>query len=241
MARGNAERLGKLMHSQIQEISRRTLDAMNEETQQASKDIYVEFGEFQENFIRNVFNDAVTRFYKAYDAKKYKRQGDPENHKGGLYEVLSIKKNEDKLVKMDGPTYDSLYDPSKMHKDRKGNDLYHKVFEEGWHGGAEGIAKNKEKTWGKHPHPGIPYYRKRGMVTYPDGTRKMHKYGKWGKKAEHSTPPAEMIAEELGKAEGNELYKAFQEIGDKHNKLAMQRVNERLAEITNEVYSRGGI
>ena len=218
----------------LHKIAEETLELMNRETEKHMDLAYIEFGDYQRRTIREIFANAVQTFYDAYTPAYY-------NRSEGLFDVLDIHENADGTVAYD--TVDNLLDPSAMHKDRKGGDLYNKVFVKGWHGGAEsGRYIPKRNTSDKkttkrtkqgmssmnsiqHPSPGTPYYRTPETI-----------YSYWGKRAVRTTSPYDLFKNELHTAEGGYIFAEFKRISDKYNELAMESVQNKLNSIMSKYY-----
>lgn len=194
----------------------------------AKKAISIEFGLWQQEKVRDLFNDVVTTFYSSYTPSKYTRQGDVGSKTGGLYEILDIQTDADGQVIGTAPMYDELYNPAKMHPNRSGGDnLYQTVFVEGYHGGASSIGSNAD-VWGEHPSPGTPYWRTGGFVKYSDsGVRKYHKYGKWGRRAVRSASPRSLMGSAMLGAEA-EMDNKFYEIASKYNDAMRQDIEQNV-------------
>ena len=210
------------MKSNLEMEAELILEALNERTSKAMDDAMVEFGEYQKEKITEIFNEAVDRFYSAYSVVEngYQRQGNPAKHEGGLYEVLEIQLDDDGTVYMGntGEDYTTLFDQSKMHKDRHGGDLFNKVFMSGWHGGAE--------SGDGHPQNGTPYWRTPIPI-----------YSRWGRKARKTTSPYTMIARDLGAIEGGEMFMKFKEISQYYNDKAVKTVIEHdIPDIKAKIY-----
>lgn len=193
------------------------LDDLNKETDKAKEKSYREFGVYQKAEIRRLFNEAVKKWYDSYEPKIYHREY-------GLYKVLDFSTSEDKygMVSTRSQMYDELYNSSLMPTGRNGYDLFEKVFIEGWHGGAESIAQEKEEQWGVHPNPGVPYYR----TPHP-------KYNMWGNEAEQTESVYSIAAELISVAEKTTLHDKLDEIAHKNNDEAVEIINGR---IKNGVY-----
>lgn len=212
-------------YAKCQLVGERILKLMDEETHKAVEEAYREFGDYQSQKIRQIFTDAVDRFYSAYHPMLYERTG-------SLYDVLNLRKNSEGMAILDPPHFDRLFDPSAMSPF-----LYETVFKEGWHGGAKSIASGKADVWGAHPSPGTPYYRRGGWVKYPNSSKKKwHRYGKWGRVAKHSKAPYVMISDELQDTMGGEMFSVFKELVHKHNEDAMEIVRSRIPSIQAEVF-----
>ncbi len=216
--------------SRLHTLADKTLELMGAETEAAMEEAYVEFGEYQKEEITKIFNRAVEEFYNAYTPTTYDRQN-------GLYDLLDIKTNDRGMVIANGPNYDELYNPDRLDSHRSSADnLYQTVFQEGWHGGAKTIDDGKTDIWGRHPSPGVAYYRKPGWVKYPGNEKKeWHRYGKWGRRAVRTEAPYYMISRELRAIEGTEMFAKFKEISNKHNEAAMQRVNAKIPQLMEEI------
>lgn len=202
----------------IEIFGKRVLHEANKLSKEVVERTRIEFGSYQRERIKQLFNDAVNKFYSSYTPSQYERTW-------GLYDVLSISQNSFGEVIYDD--IQDILDPSRMHTDRKGGDLFEKVFMHGWHGGAEGINSNEE-MWGNHPSPGTPYYRKPGFITLPDGTRVWHRWGQWGKRAVKTTPPADILYDSLVRAEYGDLREHAKEIFYRHNDEMVQYVNQEI-------------
>ena len=186
--------------------------------------LWEEFGEYQRAKITSLFRSAVGRFYDAYEPQKYVR-----TH--SLYNLLQLPTDDRGLVEY-GDTMD-LIDRSKIHRDRQGGDsLFDTVFMEGWHGGAKYISPDKEDAWGKHPEPGIPYWRKKGRG---------HRYGSWGRRAvrtalsSNATAPYWVFDEELDDSSA-ELGNAFIAIDEKLWGETCDEINLEVSMISKEIY-----
>ena len=216
-------------YDKLTTLANRVLDEMNKASKDTVEKTYAEFGMYQRDRIRQIFNDAVGNFYAAYTPTQYDRTY-------GLYDVLNISYDRYGRVMYDEVL--DLLEPSRMHTDRKGGDLFQKVFMEGWHGGAERIGTSEE-IWGAHPSPGVPYYRKPGFITLPDGTRKWHKWGKWGRRSVRTVAPAAMMYNELLVAESGDLHNKLLEIVNRYNDEAMDRIHkEVIPRLRAEIFHR---
>lgn len=216
-------------YDRLTTLANRVLDEMNKVSKDTVEKTYAEFGIYQRDKIRQIFNDAVGHFYAAYTPTQYERTY-------GLYDVLNISYDRYGRVMYDEIL--DLLDPGRMHTDRKGGDLFQKVFMEGWHGGAENIGTS-EDIWGSHPSPGIPYYRKPGFVTFPDGTRRWHKWGKWGRRSVRTIAPATMMYNELLASEYGDLHSKLLEIVNRYNDEAMDRIhNEVIPRLRAEIFDK---
>lgn len=224
------------LEEQMNTLVDRLTEIVNEELDQADKDTYKAYGVIEQKKAKEIFDKSVTEFYGAYKPNVYKREANIQGKTGGLFDVFYMDLDEDGMINTDVPGFTNLFDESQMHTGRDGSDLFDKVFMHGWHGGAAGIDGGKIETWGAHPSPGTPYYRKRGKVRYPDGTVKWHKYGKWGRRAEHSTPPASLFASYFSAAESGELQDTFDRIENENYEKAMERVSKRQEALETEIF-----
>lgn len=206
------------------EFADKVQKAINQRTSKALSDAFADFGQYQQERIREIFNDAVTSFYDSYQPSMYVRQGDTSSKTGGLYSVLDMKTDSDGWVISSAPDYDELYNPDKMHANRSGgNNLYQTVFVEGYHGGASSISGSKSAIWGSHPSPGTPYYRAPGWVKYPgESKKKWHKYGKWGRRSVHSLSPYRIISTNLSIAENGEMLDKLSQLVHEYNDRAVE-------------------
>lgn len=144
-----------------------------------SKEMAAVYGPIQAEKYKNAFERAVTEFYSDYTPLLYIRTGDADAKEGGLYELFHQDIDNDSGMVV-GTTATTGPEPMDLIQNSTMPDfLYKTTFVEGWHGGAKKIAPEKVATWGAHPNPGHPMWRTRGWVTYPDGERKIHRYGSW--------------------------------------------------------------
>ena len=174
-----------------------------EKADKAIAETYREFGQYQRQIIIDIFNNAVDQFYTSYKPDFYEREY-------GLYDVLNLEYDDRGLI-FTGNNNRGIFDEGKMHGDRKGGDLFNKVFIQGWHGGAESSYR------GDHPEPGIPYYRKPvGYYTY------------WGRRSVQTKSPYDIINEGLEYGAVPNMRAKLQAILDKKCK---QAENEILKEV----------
>lgn len=166
-----------------------------------------EFGAYQQSKLAALFSEAVQEFYAAYTPSLYSRQY-------GLYETLDLKIDSDGTVLYD--TAIDLVDASKMHGDRNGGDLFRKVFEQGWHGGAES-GPDGETGKDDHPSPGTPYYR----TPHPY-------YRHWGQKAIQTESPLDILQRKLDHAEGGEMFSTFKQIFNKYRDESDELVRSKI-------------
>lgn len=196
------------------------------ETKAAMKRADIEFGAYQQVRIREIFNTAVDSFYQSYSPSYYGRRN-------SLYDMLQLHTDDSGMVisglveATDATDYRGLFDKT-MPTDRKGGSLFDIVFVEGWHGGAKSINAAAAATWGAHPSPGVPYYRRGGIVIGKNGKRFYHKYGKWGRQTVRTESPYQKISMDLSSAERGELFEMFISIGDKYNEEAVLKINEKI-------------
>ena len=166
--------------------------------------------------IQDIFNDAVDTFYSSYEPNLYNRRGDPSSHSGGLYELLSIRTDEDGTGILMGKNYMGLFDESRMHGDRHGGSLFNKVFVEGWHGGAE--------SGQGHPKPGTPYWRSPA----PDYT----KWYKPAKRAKKNERAYSIIVKKLNDmergGENSEVDQKYYDVSKKHFDVAIQKIIKKI-------------
>lgn len=193
------------LNSRIVKLGGELASALRDYIKKDEKEGYKEFGMAQQNAITSIFEHGVQQFYNAYTPIEYSRTG-------GLFKVLQMRTDENGVVQSEDEKHMDLYDPSRMHKDRKGGDLFDKVFVHGWHGGAA--------SGPYHPYPGAPYYR-----TYNDWGR----YGAWGRRAYQSKAPADIIHEELSEANPGYIYELFCEIMNEHTLGALQEFAKKEA------------
>lgn len=184
---------------------------VKEEYAKAIKDTYEEFGRYQEMIIEEIFNNAVNQFYTSYTPDFYDRTR-------GLYDVLDLIIDKRGIV-LTGMDNMLLFDRDKMHGDRKGGDLFHKVFIEGWHGGAESSYR------GDHPESGTPYYRK--PYRY---------YTQWGKRAKRTESPYQIINQELEVGSVPIMQARLQQILEDNVSIAERRMKNRVRALQRELF-----
>ena len=220
------------MDRKIQQWCDYTLKRLNEETSKAMDAAYKDFGIYQQRVITEIFWGAVDQFYSDYTPSEYQRTY-------GLFDVLDLDSNLDEygMVVTGVKGFGDLFDATKMHKDRKGNDLFDKVFMHGWHGGAENINTGAAAIWGNHPSPGIPYYRTYGWVQYPNSSKKRwHRYGSWGQKAIQTKPPYKIFKEHMTAIERGEMLRTFVKISNEHNDKAVTKVQKEATDYGNKLF-----
>lgn len=206
----------------------KALGALVKECEKVPARGYKEFGEYQQEKICDIFEDAIDEFYDAYDPAYYDRNYD-------MYDVLKLKTDEFGMVSSDYP-YTDILDPTAMQGDRMGGvPLFSLVFLEGWHGGARSISSSKAAAWGTHPSPGTPRYRRPGRTF--NGRGRWHKYGKWGDKAFQSEAPLWIFSDNLTVAESGEIYDMFKQIFQKHADNAVKKVaNEDIPKLFASIF-----
>lgn len=144
--------------------------------------------------IKTIYNTAIENFYANYPNPKYDRREDK-----GLKHLLVI--THDK--KKGELSWD--FDPSKIpYRDGSGGgegDLYDLVFRQGYHGGSTYDSKK-----GKHPNPGVPYYR------YPAPY-----YTYWGRPAEKAPiSPLEDFNQQIENYKKKQFQEDYDSIYEKH-------------------------
>lgn len=213
----------------------RVTDEWNKESNKAIKKMKKDIGQYKTQKIKDTFYDSVTAFYNAYTPSLYQRKGDTSSKTGGLYDVLRIQKDNDGMVIAND--YIDLFDSNLMHKDRKGNDLFNKVFKEGWHGGAETIHHNPD-VWGKHPSPGTPYYRTAGFVKVAPGSNRYvwRRYGKWGRKATKTKSSYILFTTEMDRAQAGEMKLDIKTIVQEDFGELAKIMTEKALQIEKEVF-----
>lgn len=218
-------------NNKIQKILTRSGDAAQKLVSKASKKIYQEFGEYQRNVIEIIFNNAVDEFYDSYQPLVYKRNR-------SLYNLLDIPVDSDGMLNSIEPDFRDMYNESKMTIARNGGSLFDTVFVRGYHGGASSIGQNKAEIWGHHPNPGVPYYRTRGIVRYPNGGTSFHRYGRWGRKAFKSKSPFYSIAEKIYSFDspGGEWDGVFNSIVNEQMDICAKEIQTETDKIAKEVF-----
>lgn len=224
-------------------FAEKALKLMGAETEKAVQVAEREFGVYQQKKIKQIFDDAITKFYDDYTPSMYDRNGDKQSRSHGLYDILDMRTQENGMV-IYNDDYLGLFDRSKMHMGRDRDtgevaDLFDKVFIEGWHGGAKGISSEKEGVWGKHPPGSEGYYRTGGTITLPDSGKSVwHRWGSWGKKAKQMLPsPYELICKNIDIADikGGDFDTAYDSTVRKYNDEAMKRVEKELPSLAQDV------
>lgn len=234
-----------LRYDRIEQIKRESQKIVTQEIAKAYDGTFKDFGKIQEQEIREAFAMSVNMFYDAYAPSRYKRRND-------LYDVMGEIKFKEKgtvetegVLSVGGTSFSGEYmglfrEPQGTFRDRSGNSLFGKVFIDGWHGGAESINDNSAELWGAHPEPGVPYYRKGGMITRTDRHgktyKKYHPYGVWGKKAEQSTSAYELFVDEMHKREKGALYDAMKNISSKYVKIMADNLGREISKIIKRIW-----
>ena len=185
---------------------RRVVRIWKYEEGRANRNLEHEFRKYQREKIEIMFMEAVNEFYNSYSPNTYVRQY-------GLLDVLSLQIDENGEIARDGNTdqeiINKMFNPSAMHKDRHGGDLFNKVFVQGWHGGAESGTG--------HPHSGVPYYR----TPYPY-------FSHWGNMAVKTASPFELLKAKVASAETDFDIK-YDQIAEKRTKEFYSIMAERAA------------
>lgn len=216
-------------------LIKRISDVWDKESKKTVKNMKRDVGQYKIQKFKSIFNDAVTDFYNAYTPSLYQRRGDTSSKTGGLYDVLRIRTDSEGTVVADN--YIDLFDPDLMHKDRKGNDLFNKVFMEGWHGGAEDIHSHAD-IWGEHPSPKTPYYRTGGFVKWFSGSNRYvwRRYGKWGHKAVRTKAPYVIFTSELDRAQSNEMKQEIGEIVQRDFEDLTKTMTQKIQQIEQDIF-----
>lgn len=169
---------------------------------------------------------AVDHFYNSYSPRYYRRFHD-------LYNAYSININKDE------GWMEIIFDSDLMqHTHRVDNEYIFNISFMGvesltnnivaYHGGADHIDKNKESKWGKHPDPGIYYWRKPPMV---HGVK--HPYTRWGNPATFTTiSPREEIHEKM-QIKWEELMSKYQKKYNKKEKYIEKNIISIIEEYFN--------
>lgn len=179
---------------------------LDEESKRQNELAMREFSAIHAARVEELFKDSVTEWYDAYTPSKYRRRGNTSSGTGGLYEIFKTNVNAD--GDFDYDSVESLYNPNGMHKDRKGGDLYQKVFIQGWHGGG-----------GWPPRYRLPY----------------RKYYRWGSIAYKSEPADQIFRRSLDSVD-DELFSIFKSISDSHQELAVQYAQSSVEQLTKKYF-----
>lgn len=182
-------------------------DVITEEFDKAYDAAEREYGPIEVEKMKDVFRQAVDSFYGAYTPIYY-------NRRGGLYDVLEVRLNDEGQA--DTESYDliDMLNPDALHTDREGGSLFDKVFLHGWHGGATGTDRTGKSV--SVPHYRVPYER----------------YSRWGRRAVQSEAPASIFRREFLEADKGELQDIFDELVDRHIKdEALPQISNRLLDL----------
>ena len=225
---------------ELPSISKKIKDNRKKTQKEEFEEMDKEFGKIQTEMYEKAYDDAIDAFYNSYEPIYYKRRF-------SLYRAWHAINDPDGSIVGTVPTDDGwsidedLLISANIIGARTGagmrsglgvEELFKQAFEEGWHGGAKTIDDDKVAVWGKHPKPGVPYYRKPGMVTYDNGVSKMHKYGKWGRRARKMrTPPRKMLLKDIKALNNGELAKIDKELYEKHKQSYQEKVKKYEAEL----------
>lgn len=167
-------------HSSFNYARERLKQNLDKIAEMVSKDL----AEAQEKDVKRIFNEAVEDYYDNYNPTVYGRDSK------GLYDLLVFESDETGSY--------AGYDPDNIgydwfRKDGINNEsgfkqyLYDITFLQGYHGGADKIAANKEEKYGVHPSPGTPWYRR--PVGY---------YIDWGIRSQKdSVPPVKIVRDKV--------------------------------------------
>ena len=204
------------MRENIKEYQRRTRElAEGQIIQDTKTNIWIEFGEYQQKRISEIFTSAVDRFYASYDPFYYQRAH-------SLYDLLDIHgKNVYGILEDEDITEDNLFDKSVVTPFERGGGaegLYELVFKHGYHGGAKGTDANEEK---------------RSRMSYRTPYPHFKHWGRYAKKAKKS--PYDEIMSGIEDAD-DDIYAEFKRIADKHTNIMTQRILEEQKKIVAELF-----
>ena len=162
------------------------------------------------NDAKQVFDEAVEKFYADYKPKIYERPSD-EGH--GLYDLYGVEIEGDKFnisVDSDNLTYDpnrvDAVDDQSLFKEY----LFEETWNQGYHGGADKISEKKAEKLGAHPHPGTPWYR----TPHPS-------YWSWKENgaAKRTKSPDKMIKEMLKNYPREKYQEIAEQLWDKYARI----------------------
>jgi len=122
-----------------------------------------------EQSFKEIYDTAVQEWYAAYSPKFYSRRG-------------SLNNMADFIVDTDAFKATVGFFRSRMGKDRKNGDLSEKVFEQGWHGGAN--------------YNGTPHYR-RPVPIEAGGDYDGRGWFRWGREAVRTPSPLMLFDEQF--------------------------------------------
>lgn len=165
-------------------LTQKQIRFLAKHAQDIADDINFKLNRVRENMAEKLFMESVNKFYSSYTPHLYRRKKDLKN----AYKITT---------KKDG-TFIFDVDSTYMKKQHRAENefIFENSFMEGYHGGAKTIDDDKIPEWGKHPNPGIPYYRKPVPSQCDEG---QIPYSKWGKKAKKTDPPYEYLANKWNK------------------------------------------
>ena len=217
--------LDKAFNDKIQFLLKRMLEEGEKLVPETKDNIYLEFGEYQQRQITDIFTDAVRGFYNSYDPFFY-------NRNESLYNVLDMKPDMYGMLPY-VPTEQSLFTPNVTPFERGGGaqGLYERVFKQGYHGGATGTDHNGDTRE-------VPSYR----TPYPGYAENAEKYGstggyfRWGRTAVQSEAPYDVIMREIA-AKNPEMDKEFERIAIKHCERLAERWQERTDRLVDEIFN----
>lgn len=147
MARNDVSKFYRDYFAKLQKAAERAVaDALD--------DAFGDYFEQLEARIKEIFKEEIARFYGDYTPIVYERGY-------SMFHLLKTKvtKKPAALKIWFDPSEMSSFRDSELSGDALQHGLYNQVFRKGWHGGADKISSDKEEKYGRHPEPGVPYWR----------------------------------------------------------------------------------
>lgn len=241
-------------NNKVNTFAIRIRDVLTKELEESVEELYEDIAKDQREQITSYFNQAVTKFYTDLPESDigYRRAGNTESQRGGLYEALVLTEGEHGLIEYDNSDYTSLFDGSRMtitvSNNRNGFDnepalkeaLFQQAFMEGWHGGAKKINEAKADRWGQHPSTGTPYYRAPGLIRSTNGGMVWHRFGKWGARAKRSSvAPYNYFVSKMTIYDNEaNLQARYQAMANIRVKESVERTEKKIPTIHREVFGR---
>ena len=203
------------LHARARVIQQRVIDEANKMIPDVKRDIFTEFGTYQQEEVEKLFREAVDEFYAAYSPIFYARSY-------SLYNALEFEPDEYGIVD-DQIDDDGLFKANGVTPFERGGGsegLFEHVFMQGWHGGASGTDHRGESVSSPHYRTPNEYY------TY------------WGRPAYRSTSPHDLAMRKIRGAEGR-MDNEFERIARQRIDIFAEDLTNRASQIVSEVLSDG--
>lgn len=210
--------------NKIQLLLKRMLEEGNKLVPEMKTNSYLEFGEYQQKKIAELFTEAVDKFYSSYTPFFYERTW-------SLYNALDMQPDE--LGMVDWKSDDKLFSSDYVSEFERGGGsegLFEHVFMQGFHGGATG-----EDHHGMSVE--VPSYRR----PFPGLSPNTDKYGDyggyfyWGRKAVKTDSPHDLMMLNIMNAKP-EIYDEFRRVVHKHAAVLVNQWQERINELVYEMF-----